>query len=74
MSTHCNYVFSLGCRCKIFFDFIKKRCFTIDKPALYEYNDYRWVTLPRDYDKEEFARIQAAAKKIQKQSQFFSIL
>jgi len=28
-----------------------------------------WVYLPRDYDKEEFARIQAAAKKIQKQSQ-----
>ena len=24
-----------------------------------------WVFLPRDYDKEEFARIQAAAKKIQ---------
>ena len=24
-----------------------------------------WVNLPRDYDKEEFARIQAAAKKIQ---------
>ncbi len=28
-----------------------------------------WVELPRDYNKEEFARIQAAAAKIQKQSQ-----
>ena len=29
-------------------------------------NDFvGWVNLPRDYDKEEFARIQAAAKKIQ---------
>ena len=27
-----------------------------------------WVNLPRDYDKEEFARIQAAAKKIQSDS------
>ena len=25
-----------------------------------------WVTLPDDYDKEEFARIKTAAKKIQK--------
>ncbi len=33
-----------------------------------------WVTLPRDYDKEEFARIQAAAKKIQKQSQVLVVI
>ena len=33
-----------------------------------------WVTLPRDYDKEEFARIQAAAKKIQGQSQVLSLI
>ena len=31
-----------------------------------------WVTLPRDYDKEEFARIKAAAKKIQQQSSLLS--
>ena len=32
-------------------------------------NDFvGWVHLPRDYDKEEFARIKAAAKKIQSQS------
>ena len=29
-------------------------------------NDFvGWVNLPRDYDKEEFARIQAAAQKLQ---------
>lgn len=28
-----------------------------------------WVRLPQDYDKEEFARIQAAAKRIQADSQ-----
>ena len=33
-----------------------------------------WVTLPRDYDKEEFARIQAAAQKIQKQSQVLVVI
>lgn len=33
-----------------------------------------WVTLPRDYDKEEFARIQAAAKKIQQQSQVLLVI
>ena len=33
-----------------------------------------WVTLPRDYDKEEFARIQAAAKKIQGQSQVLVVI
>ncbi len=33
-----------------------------------------WVFHPRDYDKEEFARIQAAAKKIQKQSQVLVVI
>jgi len=33
-----------------------------------------WVTLPRDYDKEEFARIQAAAKKIQQQSEVLVVI
>ena len=32
-------------------------------------NDFvGWVHLPQDYDKEEFSRIKAAAKKIQQQS------
>ena len=33
-----------------------------------------WVYLPRVYDKEEFARIQAAAKKIQQQSQVLVVI
>ena len=33
-----------------------------------------WVTLPRDYDKEEFVRIQAAARKIQQQSQVLLVI
>ena len=33
-----------------------------------------WVNLPRDYDKEEFARIQTAAKKIQKQSEVLVVI
>ena len=33
-----------------------------------------WVFLPRDYDKEEFARIQAAARKIQGQSQVLVVI
>ena len=33
-----------------------------------------WVTLPRDYDKEEFARIQAAAEKIRRQSQVLVVI
>ena len=33
-----------------------------------------WVYLPRDYDQEEFARIQAAAKKIQQQSQVLVVI
>ena len=33
-----------------------------------------WVYLPRDFDKEEFARIQAAAEKIRKQSQVLVVI
>ena len=33
-----------------------------------------WVHLPRDYDKEEFARIQKAAKKIQSDSQALVVI
>ena len=33
-----------------------------------------WVYLPRDYDKAEFARIQAAAEKIKKQSQVLVVI
>lgn len=33
-----------------------------------------WVKLPADYDKEEFARIQAAAKKIRDQSQALVVI
>ena len=33
-----------------------------------------WVNLPRDYDKEEFARIKAAAAKIQKQSEVLLVV
>ena len=33
-----------------------------------------WVALPKHYDKEEFARIQAAAKKIQQQSQALVVI
>ncbi len=33
-----------------------------------------WVDLPRDYDKEEFARIKKAAEKIQKQSQVLIVI
>ena len=33
-----------------------------------------WVNLPRDYDKEEFARIKAAAEKIQQQSQVLVVI
>ena len=33
-----------------------------------------WITLPDDYDKEEFARIQAAAKKIQKSCDVFIVI
>ena len=33
-----------------------------------------WVHLPRDYDKEEFARIKAAAARIQKNSQALVVI
>ena len=33
-----------------------------------------WVTLPNDYDREEFARIKAAAKKIQGNSDIFVVI
>ena len=33
-----------------------------------------WVHLPRDYDREEFARIQAAARKIQQDSQALVVI
>ena len=33
-----------------------------------------WVYLPRDYDKEEFARIKAAAKKIKEQSEVLVVI
>ena len=33
-----------------------------------------WVHLPRDYDKEEFARIQAAAERIRKDSQALVVI
>lgn len=33
-----------------------------------------WVTLPRDYDQEEFSRIKAAAKRIQQQSQVLVVI
>lgn len=33
-----------------------------------------WVNLPKDYDKEEFARIQAAAKKIQSDSEVLIVI
>ena len=38
-------------------------------------NDYvGWVNLPRDYDKEEYARIKAAAKKIQSDSKALVVI
>ena len=33
-----------------------------------------WITLPDDYDKDEFVRIQAAAKKIQKSCDVFIVI
>ncbi len=33
-----------------------------------------WVTLPKDYDREEFARIKAAAERIKKNSQVFVVI
>ena len=38
-------------------------------------NDFLgWIDLPVDYDKEEFARIQAAAKKIQEDSEVLLVI
>ncbi len=38
-------------------------------------NDFTgWVTLPTDYDKEEFARIKAAAERVKKNSQVFVVI
>ena len=38
-------------------------------------NDFiGWVTLPTDYDKEEFARIKAAAGRIKKNSDVFIVI
>ena len=38
-------------------------------------NDFTgWINLPRDYDKEEFARIKAAAKKIQEDSEVLVVI
>ncbi len=38
-------------------------------------NDFLgWLTLPTDYDKEEFARIQAAAARIQKDTDIFIVI
>lgn len=38
-------------------------------------NDYLgWLTLPKDYDREEFARIKAAAGKIQKDTDVFIVI
>ncbi len=33
-----------------------------------------WVTLPEDYDKQEFARIKAAAERVKKNSQVFIVI
>ena len=38
-------------------------------------NDFLgWVTLPRDYDKEEFARVQAAAERVKNNSDVFVVI
>lgn len=37
-----------------------------------EYSD--WLTLPTDYDKAEFARIKAAAKRIQSESKILVVI
>ena len=62
-------------------DYLEQRCEGLERAAdmLAHHNgpggDFTgWVTLPRDYDKEEFARIKAAAKKIQQQSQVLVVI
>ena len=38
-------------------------------------NDFiGWLTLPTDYDKEEFARIKAAAEKVKKNTDVFIVI
>ena len=62
-------------------DYLEQRCEGLERAAdmLAHHNgpggDFTgWVNLPRDYDKEEFARIKAAAKKIQQQSQVLVVI
>ena len=62
-------------------DFAASRQDALAKAAsmLWEHNgpggDFTgWVTLPRDYDKEEFARIKAAAQKIKEQSEVLVVI
>ena len=62
-------------------DYLKQRCEGLERAAdmLAHHNgpggDFTgWVTLPRDYDKEEFARIKAAAEKIRRQSQVLVVI
>ena len=62
-------------------DFAASRQDALKKAAsmLWEHNgpggDFTgWVALPRDYDKEEFARIKAAAKKIKEQSEVLVVI
>ena len=62
-------------------DYLEQRCEGLERAAdmLAHHNgpggDFTgWVTLPRDYDKEEFARIKAAAEKIRRQSQVLVVI
>ena len=62
-------------------DYVSSRQAGLEKAAAMLANhdgpggDYTgWVYLPRDYDKEEFARIKAAAKKIQQQSKVLVVI
>ena len=62
-------------------DYVTSRQAALEKAAsmLAEHNgpggDFTgWVYLPRDYDKDEFARIKAAAKKIKEQSEVLVVI
>ena len=62
-------------------DYLEQRCEGLERAAdmLAQHNgpggDFTgWVTLPRDYDKEEFARIQAAAERIRSDSQALVVI
>ena len=62
-------------------DYLEQRCEGLERAAdmLAHHNgpggDFTgWVTLPRDYDKGEFARIKAAAEKIRRQSQVLVVI